>query len=140
MITAIDTNVIIALWDQDEAINSVAQSALDAALRRGRLVIPAPVFSELVACPGRTEGFLDTFLRETGISVDWDLDEAIWRTAGRAFQSYVARRRTHRDFGARRILVDFLIGAFALEKGYRLLTLDHRLYRASFPGLTIVRV
>ena len=140
MTTAIDTNVIVALWDQDEAINSAAQSALDAALRRGHLVIPAPVFAELLACPGRSEAFLDAFLKDTGISVDWNLDEAIWRTAGLAFQNYAARRRKQHDYGPRRILADFLIGAYALEKRCHLLTLDDRLYRVSFPGLAITRV
>lgn len=140
MTTAIDTNVIVALWDKDDTINSLAQSALDAALRRGSLVIPPPVFAELLACPGRTEAFLDTFLKETGIIVDWNFDEAIWRTAGLAFQTYAARRRKQRDFGPRRILADFLIGAYALEKRCHLLTLDDRLYRASFPGLTVVKV
>ncbi len=140
MTTAIDTNVIVALWDKDDAVNSAAESALDAALRRGHLVIPAPVFAELLACPGRSEAFLDAFLKDTGISVDWNLDEAIWRTAGLAFQIYAVRRRKQRDYGPRRILADFLIGAYALEKRCRLLTLDDRLYRVSFPGLTIARV
>ena len=42
MITSIDTNVIIALWDRDLAISSAAQSALDNALERGGLVVGAP--------------------------------------------------------------------------------------------------
>jgi predicted nucleic acid-binding protein len=33
----------------------------------------------------------------------------------------------------RRILADFLIGAYAAVHRYRLLTLDQRLYRAAFP-------
>jgi len=140
MTTALDTNVIVALWDKDYAVNSAAESALDAALRRGRLVIPWPVFVELMACPGRRKAFLDAFLKDTGISVDWNLDEATWRMAGQAFQNYAARRRKQRDYGPRRILADFLIGAYALEKRCQLLTLDDRLYRVSFPGLTIARV
>ncbi len=140
MTTAVDTNVIVALWDKDDAVNSAAESALDAALRRGHLVIPAPVFAELMPCPGRSEAFLDAFLKDTGISVDWNLDEAIWRTAGLAFQNHAARRRKQRGYGPRRILADFLIGAYALEKRCRLMTLDDGLYRVSFPGLTIARV
>ena len=140
MTTAIDTNVIVALWDKDDAVNSAAESALDAALRRGHLVIPASVFAELVACPGRSEAFLDAFLKDAGISVDWNLDEAIWRTAGLAFQNSAVHRRKQRDYGPGRILADFLIGAYALEKRCRLLTLDDSLYRVSFPGLTLARV
>jgi len=140
MITSIDTNVIIALWDRDLAISSAAQSALDNALERGGLVVGAPVFAELMAAPGRGETFLTSFFRDTGIAIEWNLQEAVWRAAGRSFQKYAARRRGKRDTGPRRILADFLIGAHASERGYRLLTLDDRLYRAAFPGLALVRV
>lgn len=137
MTTAIDTNIVIALWDRDLALSSAAQSALEAAFHRGALVIGAPVFCELLAAPGRSEAFLNSFLEDTAIGIDWDLDEVVWRTAGRAFQSYAERRRKQRDSGARRILADFLIGAHAQTRGYRLLTLDERVYRAAFPKLTI---
>lgn len=137
MTTAIDSNVLIALWDEDDALNRLARSALDAALDAGRLVIAAPVFAEILADPTRDEAFVDEFCRHTGISVDWDLNENIWRVAGRAFQSYVRRRRKHSESGPRRILADFLIGAHALQNGFRLLTLDNRLYSLAFPRLAI---
>src|SRR5271170_706925 len=124
MTTAIDTNVIVALWDRDPALSSAAQSALDKGFGRGALLISGAVFAELMAVPGRSEDFLDSFCQETGINIDWSLDESVWRAAGRAFQKYAARRRTQRDPGPRRILADFLIGAHALESGYSLLTLD----------------
>jgi hypothetical protein len=140
MTTAIDTNVIIALWDKDPSLSLAAQTALEAAFSRGALVVAAPVFSELMAAPGRTETFLNSFLEDTGVAVDWNLDEGVWRSAGRAFQSYAERRRKQRDSGSRRILADFLIGAHAFTRGHRLLTLDERLYRAAFPSLTIQTV
>ena len=34
MITAIDTNILVALWDKDDALNTLAQASLDAALGR----------------------------------------------------------------------------------------------------------
>jgi len=137
MTTAIDTNVVIALWDKDPTVHLAAQNALEAAFRRGSLVVAAPVFAELIAAPGRTETFVNSFLEDTRIPVDWNLTEAAWRAAGRAFQSYAERRRRQRDPGAGRILADFLVGAHASTGGYRLLTLDERLYRAAFPGLTV---
>jgi predicted nucleic acid-binding protein len=140
MTTAIDTNIIVALWDLDPRLNSAAQSALDAALERGGLVISAPVFAELLACPGRDPAFLDVFCQDGGIAVDWNLDEVTWRTAGQAFQAYASRRRRHGEPGPRRILADFVIGAHASQKGYCLLTLDDRLYQAAFPGLKIVSI
>jgi predicted nucleic acid-binding protein len=135
MTTAIDTNVIIALWHDDPAASDAALKALESAFHRGRLVIAAPVFAELIAAPGRTEEFVGSFLQENGIAVDWELNEPIWRSAGRAFQAYAERRRKQRDHGTRRLLADFLIGAHAHLRGFRLLSLDERLYRMAFPAL-----
>ncbi len=140
MSTVIDTNIIVALWDRDDALNAAAQAALDAALLRGNLIVPAPVFAELMAFAGRTETFLDAFFRDTGIVVDWELEEAVWRLAGQAFQAYATRRRKHREVGPRRILADFVIGGYALRRNYSLLTLDEGLYKAAFPTLRIVTV
>jgi len=137
MTTAVDTNVIVALWDRSVSLSSSAQTALETAFSRGSLVVAAPVFAELLAAPGRTEAFVDAFLEDTGISVEWNLDETIWRVAGRAFQRYAERRRKQRDSGTRRILADFLIGAHADTRGYRLLTLDERIYRPAFPKLVV---
>lgn len=99
MTTAIDSNVVIALWNEDDSLNARARAALDAALEGGRLIVAAPVFAELLAAASRTEAFLDSFCNETGITVDWDLTEAVWRLAGRAFQQYAARRRQQSGSG-----------------------------------------
>jgi predicted nucleic acid-binding protein len=138
MTTAVDTNIFVTLWDNTEGQDPFVRSLLDAALGRGNLVVAAPVYTELLGFPSRTEAFLDTFFQETGIFVDWNLNESIWRAAGRAFQGYAGRRRKHRDLGPRRILADFLIGAHALRNGFPLLTFDDRIYRAAFPRLVIV--
>lgn len=137
MTTAVDTNAVIALWDRDSTLSLAAQNALDAAFKRGTLVAAAPVFAELIAAPGRSEKFVGSFFEETGIGVDWELSEQIWRSAGRVFRTYAERRRKQRDKGARRIPADFIIGAQAFAKGFRLLTLDEGLYRAAFPSLAI---
>jgi len=137
MTTAIDTNVIVTLWDADPALSAAAQAALEAAFSRGGLVVAAPVFAELIAAPGRSEDFISSFLEDTSIAVDWNLEEKIWKSAGRAFQRYAEKRRRQRESGARRILADFVIGAHAEVRGYRLLTLDAGLYRTAFPKVTI---
>lgn len=137
MRTGIDSNVIVAFWNPDDALNSLAREALDTVYASGGLVICGAVFGELLACPGRTEEFVNKFLEESEIIVDWLSTEAIWRTAGSAFQKYAARRRRAQAGDPRRILTDFYIGAHALENGYSLLTLDDRMYRASFPKLRI---
>lgn len=140
MTSAVDSNVFVALWDSEHTLHSKAQAILDVALQQGSLVAAGPVYAELLAFPRRTEAFLDYFFMETGITLDWNLDESDWRLAGRVFQGYAARRRKQRDPGPRRILTDFLIGAHALRRGYRLLTLDDRLYIAAFPRLTVIAI
>ena len=140
MITAVDTNVLVALWDRNDSLNSIAQTALDSASARGKLVISGVVFAELLAFPRRTEIFIEEFLSDTGIGVEWTINESIWRTAGRAFQVYARRRRARNAGGPRRILADFLIGAHASENSYKLLTLDDGIYRTAFPKLVIVRI
>ena len=140
MTFSVDTNVIVALWDAEDSLHHAARAALEAALSRGTLVISGAVYSELLAGPGRTEEFLDRFFEETQVRVEWEFEEKIWRSAGTTFQKYGARRRKHGTGAARRILADFLIGAHALVNGYKLLTLDAGIYKASFPRLEIITV
>jgi predicted nucleic acid-binding protein len=140
MTTAIDTNVIVALWDAEETFHRAARTALDTAFNEATLVISGPVYAELLAAPRRTEEFIDQFCEEAGIAVEWELNERIWRAAGAAFQSYAERRKKQKGDPARRILAAFVIGAHALVRGYKLLTLDDGLYRAAFPRLAVMRI
>jgi len=133
-LTALDTNVLIALWDHDPAVHRPVRQSLDRELRRGGLVVSAPVFAELRAGPGRSDAFLDTFCADTGIEVDWGFPEAVWRSAGEAFQRQVASRASGRP---RRLLADCLIGAHAAHRCGRLLTLDPDGFRRAFPALEL---
>ena len=137
MITAVDTNILVALWDSDSNTNTSAQEALDQASSIGKLVVSAPVFAELLASPGRDQDFLERFCADTEIAIDWEINRKTWIAAGQAFQSYVARRRAQHAAGARRILADFLIGAHACENADQLLTLDKEIYQAAFPTLRL---
>ena len=96
MTTIVDTNVVIALWDADPQLNTAAQNALDSSHAQGALVITGAVYAELLALAGRTEVMLDQFLSVTGIRVDWQSSEEIWRVAGRAFQGYASRRNARK--------------------------------------------
>lgn len=139
MITAIDTNVLIALWDEDDVINVRAQKALDTAQSKGQLVVCGAVFAELLGGQNRNIDAVEKFLTETDIAIDWTIDEKIWRSAATAFQRYVARRRKQRQPEPRRLVTDFLIGAHSFERGLTLLTFDDRIFKAAFPKLKIVR-
>jgi predicted nucleic acid-binding protein len=138
MTTALDTNIIIALWDPNPALSSAAQNALDEAMEFGALVASAPVCVELMAYRGRSGESIEAFFRDTAIAIDWNLSAGVWQSAGRAFRAFSERGKSHRQPPPRRILADFVIGAHADENGYRLLTLDKGLYMVAFPKLRIV--
>jgi len=135
--TAIDTNVISAIWSLEApATRVVAQ--LGEAKMEGALVISPFVLAELLAYPGATETYVRGFLETTGVDIDLRLDEAIWTETGLRFAGYAARRRKSAGKGPRRLLADFLIGAHALVQADRLLTLDPKVYRQDFPELTLM--
>ncbi|HZV88532.1 MAG TPA: type II toxin-antitoxin system VapC family toxin [Candidatus Binatus sp.] len=137
MTVALDTNVVVALWDATDALNLVARRALEEVSSREALVMCGIVYAELIGAPGRTEAFVDRFCEEAGIAVEWELEERIWRRAGVAFQGYATRRKKQSGAEPWRLLADFLIGAHTLENGYKLLTLDGGMYRRAFPGLRL---
>jgi predicted nucleic acid-binding protein len=140
MTTAIDSNVIAALWNLGHASNANAVRMLAWARAQGKLVISGPTYSELMAGPLRDEATLDMFCNETGIAVDWILEEKIWRAAGAAYRGFAYRRKSSGSEPPRRILADFLIGAHALVRGYSLLTLDQKHYAAAFPTLPLIAI
>lgn len=140
MMVAIDSNVIVGLWNPNDALNLRARRALEGAFATGGLVVCGAVYAELAGCPGRTVEFVNEFLDDADILVDWSSTQPIWRTAGLAYQQYAIRRRRQKSGDPRRISTDFYIGAHATENGYSLLTLDDGIYRAAFPQLTIFRV
>ena len=140
MTIAIDTNALVALWTDENALNLAAQKALDEARSRGGLVVSGAVYAELLAEPECKEEFVDRFFAEVGIAVEWGFSGRIWRSAGEAFRMYAERRRKQKGAEPRRILADFLIGAHALVSGYKLLTLDERTRRTAFPRLAVIRV
>ena len=137
MRTALDTNVLSALWSVESDASRIA-AALGDARALGGLVICGPVFVELLAHPSITETFIEHFLQETGISVEFELEEPIWRQAGTAFAAYARRRRRSGGDPPKRLLVDFLIASHALLRADRLMTLDARRYNQDFPALRIV--
>jgi predicted nucleic acid-binding protein len=138
MTTSIDSNIIVALWWTTDPLNQVAANMLAEAKSKGNLVVSAPVYAELMGDPSRNETQLNEFFRDTGILINWTLDEKIWREAGRAYKVYVQRRQSAGGTFPRRILTDFLIGGHAVAFGHTLLTFDTELYAIAFPSLAVV--
>ena len=137
MRTAIDTNVISALWSGESASQAMA-GLLAHAQGQGGLVISAPVYCELLAYPGATLTFVREFLDRTYVVTDFLMDEAVWEAAGSAYAAYAQRRRRSRGASPKRLLVDFIVGAHAMLNADRLLTLDAGRYKLAFPRLATV--
>ena len=137
MRTAIDTNIISALWSAEPLASRIA-TQLREARSQGGLVISAPVYAELIAHPSASPSFVENFLRETGVAVDLLIAEPVWRETAHRFAAYAQRRRRSRGGDAKRLLVDFVIATHALISADQLMTLDPTRYRRDFPKLRIV--
>jgi hypothetical protein len=55
--------------------------------------------------------FVDEFLAETGVSVDFDVEEQIWRAAARGLVAYAQPRRASGGGSPKRLLIDFVVAA-----------------------------
>jgi hypothetical protein len=135
--TAIDTNIISAVWSGSAPSGHVT-SVLAQAANEGALVICAPVYVELMAYPNATAQFLDEFLASTRVKVDFVIDEPVWRETAQRFAAYARRRRKSGGGEPKRLLVDFLIGAHALLHADRLFTLDPHRFTKDFPKLQLM--
>ncbi|MBC7281795.1 type II toxin-antitoxin system VapC family toxin [Hoeflea sp.] len=131
MATLVDTNVLIDVAFRDPEWRDWSRGRMAEALKMGALVINPVIFSEFsyrYESSEEVDALLDPseFQRE---HLPWDSAFA----AGRAFRIY-------RSNGGRRerTLPDFLIGAHAVIRGYRLLTRDPAGYRRYFPMLDII--
>ena len=136
MRTAIDTNILSALWSGEETAEKI-RNLLNAASERGGLVICPLVYAELRAFPRATASFVDSFLERTGIFVDWDCGKEIWQLAADRYEKYAARKRKQRMGEPKRFLADFIVGAHAQLRADQLITLDQRAYRKDFPEIVL---
>lgn len=129
--------MVSALWSGEPAAEGL-DSVLFAARNEGGLVISATVYCELLAYPGASQRFVNDFLREAGIQVDYALSEVVWQQAAATFAVYANRRRRSKGENPKRLLVDFIIGAHAALTADRLMTLEASRYRRDFPKLRLV--
>jgi predicted nucleic acid-binding protein len=135
--TAIDSNVLSAIWSGEPSAKKLVRQLGEARVE-GALLISPFVFAELHAYPGATEAFIGRFLAATGVTVDFRLEERVWSETGRRFALYAGRRRQSSGTGPKRLLADFLIGSHALVQADRLLTLDPHRYSQDFPEVRLM--
>lgn len=136
MRTAIDTNVISAVW-AGESSATAAMISLGNAAMEGSLVICPVIYIELRAYPGATSSFVGGFLEKTHIALDWNLEKPVWVLAAERFQQYAERRRRQEQGEPKRVMADYLVGAHASLHADRLLTFDQRVFRTDFPELRL---
>jgi predicted nucleic acid-binding protein len=137
MRSAVDTNVISALWSREPLAKDMAE-LLQQAREAGGLVICAAVYAELHAYPKATRSFIETFLKDTDIAVDTEMRFKVWQKVAESYAAYAGHRRKSGGKQAKRLLVDFVVGAHALLEADQLLTLDSERYKTYFPELVII--
>jgi predicted nucleic acid-binding protein len=135
--TALDTNILSALWSRQPLGPRVAERLVEL-YSNGGLVVCGPVYVELCAGPSLTQDRVRSLLAEINVSIDFALDQSVWQLAAQGFAAYAQRRRQSGGGTPKRLPVDFLVGAHASLRADRLMTLDTNLYQLDFPALRIL--
>ncbi len=127
----VDSNVIIDLMTAHPQFASWGQEKLVALGAIGPLVVNQICYAETAAY-FKTLPEFDIAMARLGVK----RDDLPWESCGRAGLAHRAYRQSG---GSRdRILPDFLIGAHAAERGFRILTRDGTRYRNYFPQVEVI--
>lgn len=127
----VDSNIIIDIATKDEVWFDWSSETLSSLSQGIRLVINPIIYGEVSVAYERIEQ-LDSVLPESLFNRE-DLPWEASFLAGKAFVSYRRKSGTKNS-----TLPDFLIGAHAAIRGYRIVTRDVSRFRTYFPKVELI--
>ena len=130
MIFVIDTNILLDVFLPDPVHGESSLKLLEEAYQRGSLVICDIVYGEL-APQFDDKKLLDASLEKMDINIIPTSTDTLYK-AGQLWLQYRKKQKTRE-----RIIPDFIIGAFAMVQGSRLITRDRGFYRQYFGNLIL---
>ncbi len=135
MITAVDTNILIDIFEPDPVFGLSSKEALKLCFQEGVVIACEVVWAEVAVAYAGVQEVLVNTLEQMGIQFSpISLEAALM--AAKCWAEYLAQKP--KKDKKKRIAADFLIGGHALVQCDRLLTRDKGFYRKYFKGLKVL--
>ena len=132
MITAIDTNILVDIFEPDPVFGPSSKAALKRCLQEGSIVACAIVWAEVVTVYGEKKEEAVNAMNQMGVKYS----AITLESALEAANCWYAFRKQNK--ARDRIAADFLIGGHAHIQSERLLTRDRGFYRNYFKLLKVI--